>query len=203
MSRKPAPERKIALAIDVGGTNIKAGLITRRGELVALQRLPTPAKSPPGLVVGQMLQVIHDLCAQAALEPAQVDGIGISIAGFVTSDGVVTATAHLSRELIGYNLHAPLYENLPTEYYFSLDTPTPTLGEAYFGAGVGIDDFAYVTVSTGIGAGIMVNGKYFTGCLGWAGGSGISLSMRVGTRRRLWKSRLPGDLPAAGSFPYV
>jgi glucokinase len=65
-----------------------------------------------------------------------------------------------------------LYENLPTEYYFSLDTPTPTLGEAYFGAGIGVDDFAYVTVSTGIGAGIMVNGKYFTGGLGWAGGVG-------------------------------
>jgi glucokinase len=123
-------------------------------------------------VIQQMLDVIHDLCSECSLEPARLDGIGISIAGFVTSDGMVTATAHLSREFIGFNIYPSLYENLPTEYYFSLDTPTPTLGEAYFGAGSGLDDFAYVTVSTGIGAGIMVNGKYFTGGLGWAGGVG-------------------------------
>jgi glucokinase len=172
MSLQQAQERTLALAIDVGGTNIKAGLITRRGEIIAIQRQATPAKAPPGLVIRQMLGVIHDLCAQSSLEPNRLDGIGISFAGFVTSDGTVTATAHLSREFIGYNLHAPLYEKLPTEYYFSLDTPTPTLGEAYFGAGKGIEDFAYVTVSTGIGAGIMVNGKYFTGGLGWAGGVG-------------------------------
>jgi glucokinase len=172
MIPKPVQERQLALALDVGGTNIKAGLVTRQGEAIALRRQATPAKSPPDLVIRQMLELIHDLCAQSSLDPMRLDGIGISFAGFVTADGMVTATAHLSREFIGYNIHAPLYQELPNEYYFSLDTPTPTLGEAYFGAGRGIDDFAYVTVSTGIGAGIMVNGKYFTGGLGWAGGVG-------------------------------
>jgi glucokinase len=172
MLSKPAQDRQLAAALDVGGTNIKAGLITRQGEAIALRRQTTPAKSPPEVVIARMLELIHDLCAQCSLEPRRLDGIGISFAGFVTADGKVTATAHLSREFIGYDIHAPLYRELPGEYYFSLDTPTPTLGEAYFGAGRGIEDFAYVTVSTGIGAGIMVNGKYFTGGLGWAGGVG-------------------------------
>jgi glucokinase len=156
----------------VGGTNIKAGVITRQGGLIIARRVATPAKSPPEHVVHQILEVIRELCRQSSLEAAQLDGIGISFAGFVTADGVVTATAHLSQEFVGLNLLTLFSEEIPSQYYFSLDTPTPTLGEAYFGAGKGIDDFAYVTVSTGIGAGIMAGGKFFTGGLGWAGGVG-------------------------------
>jgi glucokinase len=116
--------------------------------------------------------LIDEMAAEAGIAPAEASGVGISIAGFITSDGVVTATAHLSREWIGYNLKARLAAELATRYYFALDTPAPCLGEAYFGAGKGVSHFAYVTVSTGIGAGIIADGKYFTGGLGWAGGVG-------------------------------
>jgi glucokinase len=115
---------------------------------------------------------MHDLHRECSLDTSQLEGIGVSFAGFVTSNGMVTATAHLSQEFVGLNLYSLFSQQIPSRYYFSLDTPTPTLGEAYFGAGRGFADFAYVTVSTGIGAGIMVNGKYFTGGLGWAGGVG-------------------------------
>jgi len=172
MTKKPVHERSLALAIDVGGTNIKAAVITHQGRLVAVQRRSTPAKSPPEKVVAQMVGILRDLCDQSELEVSHLDGIGVSIAGFVTADGMVTATAHLSQEFVGFNLYPHLYRELPLDYYFSLDTPTPTLGEAYFGAGKGFDDFVYVTVSTGIGAGMMFNGKYYTGGLGWAGGVG-------------------------------
>ena len=168
----PPTDRMLALAADVGGTNIKAGLITRQGELLAVRRQATPAKSPPDYVVRQLLDILFELCDECSVTPAVLSGIGISLAGFVTSDGMVTATAHLSREFYGFNLHAPLASALPGEYYFALDLPAPTLGEAYFGAGRGFDDFAYMTVSTGIGAGIIADGKYFTGGLGWAGGVG-------------------------------
>jgi glucokinase len=90
----------------------------------------------------------------------------------VTSDGIITATAHLSPEWVGYDLRKRLCESLPSTYYFALDTFAATLGEAHFGAGRGIDDFAYVTVSTGIGAGLISGGRLNTGGLGWAGGVG-------------------------------
>ena len=64
-----------------------------------------------------------------------------------------------------------------------LDTPAPALGEAYYGAGLGLDDFAYVTVSTGIGAGIVSQGSLFTGGLGWAGGVGHVIVEPNGPRR--------------------
>lgn len=165
-------DERLAMAIDVGGSNIKAAVIDSQGKLLAVKRAVTAAKSPPDGVIRQILEVMHELHQECLLETKQLEGIGVSFAGFVTADGRVTATAHLSREFIGLNLHGLLSPHIPGRYYFSLDTPTPTLGEAYFGAGRGYADFAYVTVSTGIGAGIMVNGKYFTGGMGWAGGVG-------------------------------
>ena len=91
------------------------------------------------------------------------------MAAFVTANGRVTATAHLSPRWVGCNVQDLLQSHLPANYYFALDTPAPALGEAYYGAGRGLNDFAYVTVSTGIGAGIISQGRVFTGGLGWAG----------------------------------
>lgn len=165
-------DREIALGIDVGGTFIKAGLVTRTGVLLDSESIHTPATEQPEKVVAQMLALIDRLCQRAEIGPAQLSGIGVSFAGFITADGVVTATAHLSRAWIGYDLRGRLARHLNSSLYFSLDTPAPTLGEAYYGAGRGFPDFAYVTVSTGIGAGLFVGGRYFTGGLGWAGGVG-------------------------------
>ena len=172
MAVPPASARKLALAIDIGGTHIKAGIITREGVLVASRVAETPAKSRPEIVIDHIFRVIRSFNTESQIDLKSIDGIGVSMAAFITADGVVTATAHLSQEWVGYNLHARLSADIPAEYYFSLDTPAPTLGEAYYGAGRGISELAYVTVSTGIGAGILVNGAYFIGGLGWAGGVG-------------------------------
>lgn len=167
--------RQLALAVDIGGTSIKVGLIRRDGKLLAIERQATPAKAPPDTVISQTLSLCHRLSADQSIDPADIDGAGFSIAGFVTAEGVVTATAHLSQEWVGFDLHARLLQELETNYYFALDTPAPTLGEAYYGAGRGHENFAYVTVSTGIGAGIISDGRYFTGGLGWAGGVGHTI----------------------------
>ncbi|MBN1964018.1 MAG: ROK family protein [Anaerolineae bacterium] len=169
---KAAAQRELALALDMGGTRIKAALIKRDGTLLDLERQPTPAQAHPDDVVTHILALSHDLAARNGLRLEQVDGIGVSMAGFVTMDGVVTATAHLARTWIGYDLGTRLRAAVAVPDYYALDSPAPTLGEAYYGAGHGIDHFVYVTVSTGIGAGIMIHGKHYTGGLGWAGGVG-------------------------------
>ncbi len=166
---------QLALAIDVGGSQIKIGLVRRGGELIGSWNLDTPATAPPENIVRRMLKLTDQILSENQLNREDVDGVGISLAGFITADGLVTATAHLSREWIGYNLKDRLLQDWQTSYYFALDTPAPTLGEAYFGAGRGVDHFVYVTVSTGIGAGIIANGNYFTGGLGWAGGVGHTI----------------------------
>ncbi|MCC6803323.1 MAG: ROK family protein [Anaerolineae bacterium] len=164
--------QSVVIAFDIGGTRLKAGLIREDGRILVLRRLPTPSKAAPDSVVAHLAQVAHELCNEAHVPVDGVKGIGVSIAAFVTGDGLVTATAHLTREWIGYDLRAGLVRYIDANYYFALDTPAPTLGEAYYGAGRGVQHFAYVTVSTGIGAGIVSDGRFFIGGLGWAGGVG-------------------------------
>jgi glucokinase len=179
MQFREPDQRQLALVFDIGGTRLKGGLITRSGEILATKNLETPDQtaegSSPEQVVKSVLAMANWLSDTAGVQMADVDGVGISIAGFITAEGLVTATAHLSRKWIGYHLGQRLEQNWAKPIYFALDTPAPTLGEAYFGAGIGFTDFVYITVSTGIGAGIIAGGRYFTGGLGWAGGVGHTI----------------------------
>ncbi len=163
---------RLALAVDIGGTKIKAGLITFDGDLLSIERVSTPSPPLPEPITREVVRLIGHMLDQNRLSISDVEGVGVSMAAFITADGVITATAHLDQSWVGSDFRARLLRDYQTNYYFSLDTPAPTLGEAYYGAGKGIADFAYVTVSTGVGAGIMVGGKYLTGGLGWAGGVG-------------------------------
>jgi glucokinase len=165
------PEQ-VAVALDVGGTTIKSALIARDGTLLALERITSPSQSPPEDVVQLMVAAVRRHLAKSDRSADSLAGIGISMAAFITASGTITATAHLSQAWIGYDLESRLGQAIPANYYFCLDAPAPTLGEAYYGAGRGCDDFAYVTVSTGIGAGVFAGGKLYTGGTGWAGGVG-------------------------------
>ncbi len=164
-----------ALALDMGGSLLKACIIYPDGSRKALRRQPTPAEAPPAETARVMTRVMREVAAEAGVRLDELAGVGVSMAGFVTDDGIITATAHLSRAWIGFDLRTPLAAEIDLPYYFALDTPAPTIGEAYFGAGRGIPHFVYITVSTGIGSGIFADGKLFTGGLGWAGGLGHTI----------------------------
>jgi glucokinase len=174
--------RELVMAVDIGGTQIKTGIIASGGKILSLQRANTPADSAPEDVVQTLFQLQKCLFREADILPENLLGMGISIAAFITADGYITATAHLSHQWIGYNLKSRLELNQKLPYYFALDTPAPTLGEAYYGAGQGVNDFVYITVSTGIGAGIISNRQYWTGGRGWAGGIGHTIIDENSTR---------------------
>ncbi len=164
----------IAIGIDMGGTNTKSGIINDTGELLIHKTMPTTADASPEVVVQKFIHLIRELAHEGGLDVRELSGVGISICTYISEDGVVTGTAHASQDWVGYDLKIRLLEDLVTEYYFTLDCPAPALGEAYFGAAKGVRDFVYVTVSTGIGAGIISEGKVFTGGLG-AGGLGHTI----------------------------
>ncbi|MCC6790532.1 MAG: ROK family protein [Thermomicrobiales bacterium] len=159
-----------AIGVDIGGTTTKAGLVGMDGSLRGLRRLPTPAAVDPAAFTDHLLALVRELA-----DRQQVIGVGVTLASFVTVDGVIIETAHLSRSLIGYDLGSELRRAVTCPVYFALDVIAPTLGEFYFGAGRDTPYLTYVTVSTGIGAGSMVAGAYFTGGLGWAGGVGHTI----------------------------
>jgi glucokinase len=175
MRRRPGrvEASRVALAFDIGGTSIRGGFVRSDGRLLAIRRASTPPTALPRDTLEVMLTMARDLL-QITPSDAQLTGTGISIAAFVTQTGRVTATAHLAPSWVDTDLDALLTE-LPAPHAFGLDSPTAALGEAYFGAGKGARDLVYVTVSTGIGAAVVIDGRHWGGGSGWAGGIGHTI----------------------------
>lgn len=154
------------LGLDFGGTKLAAGIVdTESGTVVASQRCPTPAG---GAATGfaAMLALGDALRAQVA---TPIHAVGVSFGGPVEADG---RTVRLS-------MHLPGWEEFPLaarcEAHFGVptiianDADAAGLAEYRFGAGQGCQHMLYLTVSTGIGGGVIINGKLHRGEHAWAG----------------------------------
>jgi glucokinase len=169
---------KLALGVDLGGTKIAAILATPQGEVVARRRQPTPAQEGPEAVIRSLKQTIYELKDAPGIASSQIIGIGISAAGIIDSKaGVVTTSPNLP----GWQ-DIPLREIIQREFgwttFLENDANSAALGEYYFGAARGIDNFIYITISTGIGSGIFINGQLYRGVSGAAGEAG-HMSIKV------------------------
>jgi glucokinase len=155
----------LAIGIDIGGTKVAAGVVDEAGEVLAVVRRRTPSRDPAHIadvvveVVGQ-LRVDHDVVA-----------VGVGAAGFVNVErSTVLFAANLAwrdapiREEIASRLDLPVYvEN---------DANAAAWGEFRFGAGEEQPDVVVLTIGTGIGAGLILDGELHRGRFGIAGEPG-------------------------------
>ena len=162
---------KLIIGIDVGGTKVAGGLVTLKGRLVESQIVPTCAEKGFGRSYAQIIHLIGRLL-RAAGGKENVGGIGICAPGPLNpKTGVVLNPPNLPgwrnielTKLVGKEFGLPAkLEN---------DANAAGLAEALFGAAVGYKDVFYVTVSTGIGTGIIINHKIYHGKNGIAGEGG-------------------------------
>ena len=143
-----------AIGIDIGGTGIKAGVVDRGGTLAAHAAAPTPAGVDP-----QALLALLDRMLRPMLERGPVSGIGVSIAGFLDR----------GREAMSYNPNLPALSGFPLRASLARATGLPValevdsnaggLAEHRFGAGQGARRLLFVTVGTGVGAAVLVDGE--------------------------------------------
>jgi glucokinase len=162
-----AGKELLLLALDFGGTKLTAGLAVR-GERRwrAHRRVPAPPNSNAQSDMETMMALAQDLLATAGLPLAAV---GVSFGGPVDA----------ARGVVLLSYHVPGWENAPLRQWLEarLDVPAAVdndanagaLGEWHFGAGQGCDSLLYVTASTGIGGGWIVNGGLYRGADGMAG----------------------------------
>lgn len=144
---------RAVVGIDVGGTKIATALVSPAGELITARTVPTPTSSDTALL-RRLEMTVTDLLADAG-EPVAALGVGLpgvidSSAGVAVSGANVpwahTAVAPYLREAFG----------LPA--YIDNDANAGALGERWFGRGRGVARFVYVSVGTGIGSGVVVDG---------------------------------------------
>jgi len=157
------------LAIDLGGTKIIAAIISNRGKVMAREYRLTLADEGPESVIKRILSAIDHLLSLRNLDPPQLDSISIAAAGAIDFDrGVIT----LSPNLPGW-YDIPFRDIVKEKYgvntFLINDANAAALGEHHLGVGKGIDNLVFLIVGTGIGGGIIINGKLYQGPCGSAG----------------------------------
>jgi glucokinase len=155
------------LGIDLGGTTIKAGVVSSEGSIIYQNKVPTCADRGPATVVKQIEIAVNDAIHNAG--EAKITGLGIGSPGVVDDDGVVKAPPNfvqwdevpLKAEL------TKLFPGLPV--CVENDANAAAIAESKFGAGVQFPNFLFVIWGTGVGGGIILNHKIFRGPTGGAG----------------------------------
>lgn len=154
------------IAIDIGGTQLRVALFAG-GALQDRAALPTDVEGGPSGVMDQIDRLIDKLCPGAAR--GAVGGIGLSLAGPIdTETGTVTRIPTLTG-WDGLPVAKALSERTGIPAMVENDAIAATLGEWRHGAGKGVRNIVYLTVSTGIGGGAVVDGRLLHGRRGIAG----------------------------------
>jgi glucokinase len=156
----PADER-LAIGLDIGGTKVAAGVVRADGRIVEQTRIPTPQDGDEKVIVTALVAVIDQL---RALQPA-VEAIGAGAAGLVQwpAGKVVWAPHNPYRDL---PLRRLLHERTGLPTVVDNDANAAAWAEARFGAGTGSGDLILLTIGTGVGGGLVLDGRPYRGVSG-------------------------------------
>ena len=162
-------KKEYTIGVDLGGTKILSAIITSTGKIAARVQMPTEADKGKDHVIRTIKSSIRSLLNRSNISLSRISCIGIGAPGpILTNKGVIFDPPNLP----GWK-RVPLKRIMEKEFnkpvVLGNDADAAALGEALFGAGKGRRDFVYITVSTGIGGGIIINGVLYTGAVGGAG----------------------------------
>jgi glucokinase len=162
-------ESAYILGIDIGGTKLAAGLVTPQGEQIAQDRVPTLAQEGPDRVLARLIDLCRRVVAESGVSWSQVQAAGVGCGGPLDP---VTGVIMEPPNLPGW-VDVPLVDRLRgalgVPVYLDNDANAGALGEYRFGAGRGVANMVYLTISTGVGGGIILGGHLYRGQNGNAG----------------------------------
>lgn len=150
----------LVLAADIGGTHMRAALVAHDGKVIAHRTAPTPAHEHAPAALVDLIDSVKDMRGNQAVGHAVV-----GLPGAVDYNvGSLLWAPHLPESWTDSLSKKELSARLGLPVFVANDADLAAVGEAMFGAGVGTSDVAYLTVSTGIGAGIVCGGRLVRGC---------------------------------------
>jgi glucokinase len=161
---------KTVLAVDVGGTKIMTAVFAPGGKMLSKNVSPTLVNEGVDSTIERLISAIRAALARQGLETADLDAIGIACAGGVDSERGVVVTP--SPNMPGWKdvpLADILRKKLNQKVFVVNDASAAALGEHLYGAGKGASNIVLFTVGTGIGGGIIIDGKLYLGARGGAG----------------------------------
>jgi glucokinase len=156
--------------VDLGATNVRVVVGDETGTVISTRKTPTP-QGPSGIaVIEAILDALRDVCDDAGVHPKQLEAVGIGSFGPLhLAEGAVVNPANLPDEVERIPLTGPIKNLIGSdEVYLHNDTTVGAIGERFY-SDRNPDDMVYLTISTGIGAGVCVDGNVLHG---WDGNAG-------------------------------
>ena len=154
----------IYAGIDLGGTTIKGALVNEEGKILRAKSVPTRGERPHREVVKDMADLIVELAKEEGLAPEEIKTVGIGSPGSIDPIGGRIIFAGNFADFRNVPMVAIMQETLPnTRIFLENDANVAALGESLFGAGRGSRNVVMITIGTGLGGGIIIDGKIFSG----------------------------------------
>lgn len=161
--------KKYRIGIDLGGTNIKIAIVDDLGHIIYQNSVPTNADRGFEATIGNIKNLIADTFKESPINKEDIYGIGFGCPGIIDSvNGIVRDLPNMP----GW-VNIPLAELITKEFLIRTkidnDVRSATLGEYKYGAGRGVSNLICITIGTGIGSGIILDGKLIKGATLCAG----------------------------------
>ena len=152
------------IGVDLGGTNVRAALVDENGTILSDKKIKTEAQSGPDSVTERVINLIAEVKGEE-----EISGIGVGFPGPIdTIKNVPTMSTNLPG-MDFYPIGDKIEEVFNVPVYLDNDANVAGLAEALVGAGKGLPSIFYVTISTGIGGVLVIDGKCVSGKHGYAG----------------------------------
>ncbi|MDQ0207839.1 ROK family protein [Alkalicoccobacillus murimartini] len=161
---------KYAVGVDIGGTKIAIGLVDERGELLKQVIIKTEHTIVEPIVkIKEVIEQVNEIITEFKIQSDDLQGIGIGAPGPLNGkDGILTEPPNL-RSWWGAPVKKWFEQAFTCPVVLENDANAATLAEKWLGSGQGSDHFVFMTISTGVGAGIYSHGRLITGAYGNAG----------------------------------
>ena len=153
---------RTVLAVDVGGTKVGAGVVDEQGTLLRSAFEPTPRDEDPELVWAALLSAVR------RADPSGVEAVGVGSAGPMTRHGETVSPLNIPGWR-GFPLRSRLEDELGLPVHVDNDGKALAVGEGWRGAAAGVASYLAMVVSTGVGGGLVVDGRLVHGAQGNAG----------------------------------
>lgn len=160
--------KKYFAGIDLGGTKFATILADEKGRVIAKKKNETRAYEGSERVIGRMIDSIREILAENGAQLEELAAIGLGIPGQQDSKKGICISAH-NLGWVNLQVLEPFRNAFGVPVSMDNDVRVATLGELKYGAGRGFSNFICMTIGTGIGSGIVLNGSLYSGPVGLAG----------------------------------
>jgi len=162
---------KIAIGVDIGGTNIKTALVSQQGNVLRRQTYPTPPGETQEDIRELLIRALKDISQDKTLkaisesERAEIIGIGFGIAGLIDRENGIVIESPNIPSINGFRIKDTFEKEFSQPVVVENDANSCAFGEKWIGTGRDFDNFVVITLGTGIGGGLIYHSELFKGAI--------------------------------------